>query len=206
MIPNQSSPKNFWKILKTFYNGNKIPLIPPIIVNDKLVSDFEEKANHFNKLFASQCTPIDNNSQIPDSVVFNTEVRLSSISCEDNNILKIIRNLEISKAHGFDDISVRMVKLCEDSLVKPFSIIFIIFKNCINSSVFPELWKKPNIVPIHKKNDKQLINSYRPVSLLPVRSRIFEIIIFNSIFQYIEENILLNVNQSGFQPCDSCEH
>ena len=99
-----------------------------------------------------------------------------------------------------------MVKLCEDSLVKPFSIIFIIFKNCINSSVFPELWKKPNIVPIHKKNDKQLINSYRPVSLLPVRSRIFEIIIFNSIFQYIEENILLNVNQSGFQPCDSCEH
>ena len=130
-------------------------------------------------------------------------MRLSSITREDNDILKIIRSLDISKAHGFDDISVRMVKLCEDSLVKSFSIIF---QNCINSSVFPERWKKPNIVPIHKKNDKQLINSYRPVSLLPVRSRIFEIIIFNSIFQYIEENILLNVNQSGFQPCDSCEY
>ena len=130
-------------------------------------------------------------------------MRLSSITREDNDILKIIRSLDISKAHGFDDISVRMVKLCEDSLVKSFSIIF---QNCINSSVFPERWKKPNIVSIHKKNDKQLINSYRPVSLLPVRSRIFEIIIFNSIFQYIEENILLNVNQSGFQPCDSCEY
>ena len=130
-------------------------------------------------------------------------MRLSSITREDNDILKIIRSLDISKAHGFDDISVRMVKLCEDSLVKSFSIIF---QNCINSSVFPECWKKPNIVPIHKKNDKQLINSYRPVSLLPVRSRIFEIIIFNSIFQYIEENILLNVNQSRFQPCDSCEY
>ena len=130
-------------------------------------------------------------------------MRLSSITREDNDILKIIRSLDISKAHGFDDISVRMVKLCEDSLVKSFSIIF---QNCINSSVFPERWKKPNIIPIHKKNDKQLINSYRPVSLLPVRSRIFEIIIFNSIFQYIEENILLNVNQSGFQPCDSCEY
>ena len=43
----QSSPKTFWKIFKTFYNGNKMPLIPPIIVNDKLALDYEEKANHF---------------------------------------------------------------------------------------------------------------------------------------------------------------
>ena len=48
----QSSLKTFWKILKTFYNGNKIPLIPPIIVNDKFVSDYEEKRNYFNKFFA----------------------------------------------------------------------------------------------------------------------------------------------------------
>ena len=39
----QSSPKGFWKILKTFYSGNKTPLIPPIIVNDNLASDYEEK-------------------------------------------------------------------------------------------------------------------------------------------------------------------
>ena len=80
----QSSPKTFWKILKTFYNGNKIPLIPPIIVNDKLISDYQEKASHFNKFFASQCAPIGNDSQIPDSVVFNTEARFSSITCDDN--------------------------------------------------------------------------------------------------------------------------
>ena len=40
----QSSPKTFWNIPKTFYNKNKIPLMPPIIVNDKCVSDYEEKA------------------------------------------------------------------------------------------------------------------------------------------------------------------
>ena len=60
--------------------------------------------NHFNKFFAFQCTFIDNDSQILDSVVFNTVARLSSITCEDNDILKIISNLDISKAHGFDDI------------------------------------------------------------------------------------------------------
>ena len=115
----------------------------------------------------------------------------------------IIRNLDISKTHGFDDISIRMVKLCDDSLVKPLSKAF---QKCINSGVFPDSWKKSNIVPIHKKNDKQLINNYRPVSLLAICSKILERIIFNSIFQFIEENKLLNGNQSGFQPGDSCEY
>ena len=53
MIPNHP-PKNFLENLITFYNGNKIPLIPPIIVNDKLITDHEEKTNHFNKNFTSQ--------------------------------------------------------------------------------------------------------------------------------------------------------
>ena len=112
----QSSPKNFWKILKTFYNGNKIP-IPLITVNDKFVSDYEENANHFNKFCASQFTPIDDNdSKILCLVVFNIEARLCSTTCEDNDILKIIKNLDISKAHDFDDISFRTVKLCDDLL------------------------------------------------------------------------------------------
>ena len=80
-------------------------------------------------------------------------MKFSSITCEDNDILKIIRNLDIGKAHGFDDISIRIVKLCDDFLVKPLST----FQNCINSGVFPDSWKKSNIVPIHKKNDRQLI-------------------------------------------------
>ena len=96
-----------------------------------------------------------------------------------------------------------MVKLCDDSPVKPLSIIF---QKCIHSGVFPDSWKKSIIVPIHRKNDKQLINNCRSVTLLPICSKIFKGIIFNSIFQFVEENKLLNVNQSGFQPGDSCEY
>ena len=111
------------------------------------------------------------------------EVRLSSITCENNDILKIIRNLDTSKAHGFDNISVRMVMLYDDSLIKP---LLIIFQNCINSGVFPDSWKKSNIVPVHMENDKQLINNYRPVSLLPICIKIFERIIFNFIFHTLK--------------------
>ena len=44
----ETSAKAYWSILKTLYNGNKIPLIPPILVNNKLISNFREKANYFN--------------------------------------------------------------------------------------------------------------------------------------------------------------
>ena len=69
--------------------------------------------------------------------------------------------------------------------------------------MFPKEWKKANIVPVHKKNYKQLIKNYRPVSL-PVSSKMFEKIIFNSLFKYLEDNKLLNGNQSSFRPGDSC--
>ena len=61
-------------------------------------------------------------------------------------------------------------------------------------------------MPVHKKGDKQIVDNYRPVSLLPILGKIFERIIFNSIFEYLEENNLLCPNQSGFRPSDSCEY
>ena len=56
------------------------------------------------------------------------------------------------------------------------------------------------------KNDKQLINNYRPVSLLPIFGKIFERIIFDNIYRYLDEHKLLNPNQSGFRPKDSCNY
>ena len=56
---------------------------------------------------------------------------------------------------------------------------------------------------MHKKNDKQLVRNYRPISLLPIFGKIFEKIIFNKIYHLLEER-LLNPNQSSFRQSDSC--
>ena len=85
--------------------------------------------------------------------------------------------------------------------MKPLSTIY---KNCINCGIFPDIWKKSNVIPIYKKGDKQLINNYRPVSLLPVFGKIFERLIFNNIYNFFEMHNLLNPSQSGFRPHDSC--
>ena len=108
------------------------------------------------------------------------------------NIYKIIKTLDINKAHGHEEVFIRMLKQCDKRIVKPLSIIF---KNCKH--------KKSN-VPIHKKGEKGLIKNYRSVSLLLIFRKIFKRLIFNPLFQYIDENELLNPNQSGFRPFDSC--
>ena len=84
-------------------------------------------------------------------------------------ILEIIQ-LNINKAHGHDNISIRMIKLCGKSVVNPLSMIF---NNCIDTGTFPDIWKRSNIIPVHKKDDKQIVDNYRPVSLLPIFGKIF---------------------------------
>ena len=58
----KTSAKTYWSILKFFYNDSKIPLIPPLLVNNKIVLNFTKKANIFNDFFATQLTPLSNNS------------------------------------------------------------------------------------------------------------------------------------------------
>ena len=66
------------------------------------------------------------------------------------------------------------------------------------------LGKKSNVIPAHKRNDKRLVNNYRPISLLPIFGKFFEKIIFNRIYNFLLKEELLNPNQSGFRPSDSC--
>ena len=79
------------------------------------------------------------------------EARLTSINFPDSDILKIIRSLDVNKAHSHDDISVRMVKIRGDAMKKPLSIIY---KDCVETGTYPNAWKKSSIVPVHKKGDK----------------------------------------------------
>ena len=61
-----------------------------------------------------------------------------------------------------------------------------------------------NVCPIHKKESKYLIKNYRPISILPIFSKMFEKIIYDTLYRYITINKLLNPCQSGFQKGDSC--
>ena len=95
-----------------------------------------------------------------------------------------------------------MIKICDKSLLKPLTILF---ENSTSSCCYPDIWKKSHIIPAHKKNDKRLVNNYQPISLLyTLFGKKFEKIIFNRIYDFLLKEELLNPNQSGFRPSDSC--
>ena len=106
-----------------------------------------------------------------------------------------------NKAHGHNDTSIRVFKTCGKSLVKP---LIILFQNSFNSSHYPDIWKTSNIILVYRKNDKQLIQNHWPIFLLPIFGKIFEEVLFNRIYNFLLNERLLNPNQSGFRPFDSC--
>ena len=97
---------------------------------------------------------ISNSSKLPSYIRYLTDNHLSFVSFSHDKISKVIQNLNPNKAHGRDNISIRVVKVCGLSIYKPLEIIF---NQCLETSVFPSEWKKGNIVPIHKKGDKQML-------------------------------------------------
>ena len=198
-----TSPKSYWFISKTFLNNKKIPCFPRSFHDDKFITNFKEKAEIFNNFFAKQCSLININSDLLLVLSKKTHKSLSTIHFTSDDILKIIKNLEPYKAHGHDMISIRMIKICDASICKPLELIF---RSCLENGKFPTEWKKANVVPTHKKGDKQNLKNYRPISLLPVAGKIFERILYNNMYEFFTENNLISPNQSGFKRSDSCIH
>ena len=86
---SKTAPKTYRSIWKTFVNGSKIPLIPPLQVNNEFVTDFLVKANLFNDFFREQCRPIKNDSSLPNNQDIETVTRLSDIIIGADTIVKL---------------------------------------------------------------------------------------------------------------------
>ena len=106
-------------------------MVYSIIKNGKTVSDFGKKANIFNIFFATICTPIDNTSCLP-SFSYETESRIKSFQVTKNDILVTIKSLDPNKAHGCDNISIKMIKICSQSLILPLKLFSNILLKKVN--------------------------------------------------------------------------
>ena len=124
-------------MLKGFLNNKKILLIPLLFHENCFITDFKERAKQYSL--------IRKNSELPTSLTFYTDNRLSTVSFSNEDVGKIIQNLNPNKAHGHDNISIRMLKICGSTIYRPLEIIF---KEVLSTGLFPSEWKKGNIVPI----------------------------------------------------------
>ena len=134
-----TNSKTYWSIMKTFFNGKKVSVIPHLLFNGAFATDFQEKSNIFNSFFANQCTLVSNNSVLPSEYTYMTKEHIQSITFTESDVIKIIRDLDVNKAHGHDNISIRMIKLCTYSVAHPLTLIF---QNPMVAGTFATQWKK----------------------------------------------------------------
>ena len=138
----QKNYKAYWSLIKMFLNNKKIYLISSLYYNNRFITDYKEKAELFNLLFIflnNECSLISINRSLPSYINSNIEKRLSTVALSVEIIGQIIQNLDSNKAHCHDNIGIRMLKICGDSICKPLEIIF---RQTLLTGMFPSEWKK----------------------------------------------------------------
>ena len=126
-----------------------------------------------------------------------TDMSLEVVNITVQDVFDQLQTLDTSKAYGPDGIPPRLLKEAMDILADPLSRLYNL---SLRKERFPSMLKMANVLPIHKKDDKDTCGNYRPVSLLSANSKIFEKIIFKYVFNYFKENLLISDCQSGFLP------
>lgn len=210
---SQNSPGNIWKIFKEFGAGkgkHKTTNIFTISVGDEKIEDSKSIANEFNNYFISIADrlkePIENASHdklrefCKQRLPLDAFFKIPLISVE--KVLKYLKTLDISKSTGCDNVGPRLLKIAapfiSDSLAYLCNLSF-------RSGEFPSFWKCAKVKPLHKSGACDDVNNYRPISILPVLSKLIEKHVHDAFMSFLNEYDLLYVNQSGFRPKHSCE-
>ena len=124
------------------------------------------------------------------------ECRFQFNSVHPDETDKIIANLKNSKSCGSDNIDTYIIKLARKELVP---VITHIINLSLAQPLFPNVWKTSKTIPLHKRDEKIYPANFRPVSLLPICSKILEWAVFAQIVNYMESNQLIHPSHHGFR-------
>ena len=108
------------------------------------------------------------------------------------DIIAIISSLKSKSSSGHDGVSSKLVKDFKYALSIPLSIII---NNSLAMGLVPDMAKLAKIIPIYKEKDKKKISNYRPISLLPVISKILEKVVHKNLYTFLEKNKVLYQSQ-----------
>ena len=194
-------PKKWWKIAKSFIkkDADKGSCYPPIKVNGDIVTDDKEKAEAFNNHFIKFSTVNAEHAPVPDGTT-RVNQTLKDITITEKDVIDLLKALDIKKASGPDQISQKMLKEAGFTIAPSLTKIF---NRSLEANVFPEIWKQANIIPLHKKDDNDLTNNSRPVSILSCVAKLFEKAVFKYVFNFLRDTNAISLKQSGFMPGDS---
>lgn len=194
MIETAKNPiKSMWNIVnsrrKQTNVKDKVPEIDPDIFNDYFSTIAAQIANEIPQ---TDIDPIDNlkNVILPEDISFSFRPVSESV------VLQVINNLKNKNSTDIYGLSVKMIKTIAN-FISP--LLTRLIKQCFLEGKFPSALKRAIVTPIYKKGDDKEVSNYRPISLLPILSKVVEKCMVEQISTYFEENDIFSKCQFGFR-------
>lgn len=190
--------KKLWQALRNSYATDTIP--------DKLSHTGDPKqdlGNMFNDYFVNITRDLNVNNRSTSTSFPSLYSHSSNFipTIHTTDILNIMQDIRSNKATGIDGISIKLLHISLPFIIFPLTDII---NRAILESTFPKLWKTAIVTPLHKGGDSNDLSNYRPISVLPILSKIYEKHILIALKTHLVKNNTISRFQSGFRENHSC--
>ena len=197
---NIRNPRKFWSTIKTIFPSKSMKSKDTTAVN----VNCESRDNKFSTYFKNAITtlklaaiPFMNFTWRFVKPGTNRTCKIFTIcNISKNFIKKELCSLKHNKATGLDEVPSGLLKDCAKNISEPLCYIMNL---SIKTSAVPNIWKSAKADPIFKSGNHDLPENYRPISVLPVLSKVFEKAVHYQLLQFLETNKLLSDSQFGFR-------
>ena len=202
---SKGNPRKTWNLINelTSRNTSKSSNILEIQVDNTTIStpgDMEAFNDHFTNIGQVLAQEVPAAEVNPEFYLSHTDKAFCLKTPSLDVVINLLRNIDEKKATGLDMIPSKLLKMAA-SIVAPS--LTAIFTKSIITGVYPTEWKMARVTPVFKKGVKSNLNNYRPISVIPVVSKVFEKIVYDQLYQYLNDNQLLSSCQSGFRSLHS---
>ena len=175
--------------------------------NGKSIKNNSHITEEFNKYFTNLgpnlASKMQNSSKIFEDFLFPVQENMEYRDLTFEEFEKSFKSVKQYKAAGHDNIDSNVIIKVYDEISYP---LFMIFHSSFNEGIFPEQLKVAKVSPIFKVGNIEEIGNYRPISVLPIFSKVLERIMYNRTYQYFKENDMFFPKQFGFQVNNSTHH
>lgn len=204
--------KATWRTIGEILSRTKKKKSFPSLFKDEknnIITDKTLIANKFNSFFASIGSDLAKKIKVSGNKSFKNFLTkkhncIFGFTTVDESIIgEIMDELKPKTSSGFDGLSSKLLKTMKEVIITPITLIV---NQMLKSGTFPDKLKISKINPIYKKDDETLFTNYRPISLLPAISKIFEKVMFKQIYSFFQEKKLFYIAQYGFRKGHSTEH
>ena len=200
--------KKTWSTINDLLNKTRKKKKFPeyFMLNDEKIQDKLQIANQFNIFFTNigpeLATQIHSNTPHTTYMKKSINSTFKFENVHESQILKIIDKLQSKSSCGIDGMSTKLIKILKLEISKPLTLII---NQSLNTGIFPDQLKIAKVIPLYKKDDETIFSNYRPISLLPAISELFERVMFNQLYDYFQTHKLFYSSQYGFRAGHSTE-